>query len=275
MTQPYGLTDNARSLALAKVEQWLQRATPWQIAIDRVTGRGASRKQTQIGALDADMLDLLVTPDAILDEVLQAHASLGGTLQVRCIYRNEEGEPDYEHQLRHSFTLTRGASPSGAQGAAGRSGADDAASTLSRGAADILAMLGRRVDGLSERLETSTEGNALRTIAQMEQRIADAAAYQGEISRLRTENAVLKIEARLAEQQQPDSIIDRLPPEALIAIIGEVAPLLGEVATAGARWLKAKAVGAEAAAGLLDGDDGDDDPDEPDEPDDAAQPDAA
>lgn len=200
----YTITSNKRDALMPVIQSWLDNPLLFCICVDRITGKGNARKQTQLGEpIERELLDSLGTADKVLDEVLESWGQDGGTLQVRSVFANDEGEPQWDRgNLRRSFPLTKMDGSSGEQ----KSGSDSAAAALGRSMAAVADNQGRRLEDMHGRLIGVTESMVDRVDRHGEQRFADVMALTAENSKLAIECAVLRMELAIAQQQ-------RLPPE--------------------------------------------------------------
>ena len=255
MATTYGLSDAQRSVTITKLEGWLRDSAIHTLYTDKVSGRGRTRTQSQVGEYSVELLGAMGGPDSVLDEVIEAHGALGGVVQLRAVFSGEDGEPEWDKQLRTSFNLVR-RDPGAGKGQS--SAVEGIASTLSSAMSSHTRQLGT----LYDRLDHVSTALVDRSLQGQEQRLADVLALQGRISELQIELVRAEMRADIAENM-PEGIIDKLPPEALTALVTQLLPLITAAASAGIRYVSAKADGAEAAVPMLDDDDGNGDKPDP------------
>jgi len=247
MATVYGLSDAQRTVTVTKLEGWLRDNALHTLYCDKISGRGRTRSQSQVGEYSGELLGAMGGPDAILDELIEAHGSLGGVLQVRSVFLGEDGEPSWDKQLRTSFNLVR---RDPGQGKGEASAVEGIASTLSSAMTSHTRQLGT----LYDRLDNVSTALVDRSLQGQEQRLADVLALQSRISELQIELVRAEMRADIAENM-PEGLIDKMPPEAIGAIISQFLPLVTELLGAGISRLKGD------QAGQLDQPDPDPDPD--------------
>lgn len=270
-----GLTDTKRSNAVLAIEGWfsgegLPAAWPavgpvLAIYVDRVSGKGAGASQKQIGdgptIPPATITTMGESAEDILQEVLDSHGSTPCTLSLRSVFladpadtrENWHGWPGSDGSspsvhgvpLRHRIQLTRGAVERTKTGASG-SGGDRAASDLGAQMADIVGLLGRRLDSQTMRIEQGTAQTVATALAQSEQRHAESLAFTARIMELKIDNTRLEDQLDRAEDAKT-SFWEHIPPEAwgpdgvITQTLGGALPLLFTIGQSAIKLLSAKA----------------------------------
>lgn len=230
MSTVYGLSDAQRSITIAKLETWLRDSSLHTLYTDKISGRGRTRTQSQVGEYSSDLVAAMGPADSVLDEVIQAHGALGGVVQIRAVFCGEDGAPEWEKQLRTSFNLVR-RDPGAGKGAS--SAVEGIASTLSNAMSSHTRQLGT----LYDRLDHVSTALVDRSLQGQEQRLADVLALQSRISELQIELVRAEMRADIAENM-PEGLIDKMPPEAIGAIVSQFLPLVTELLGAGISRLK-------------------------------------
>ena len=225
------------ALVIRAVDEWLSDPQLDRIVVDNVGGVHGSREQKAAGHMEREELAELGTAEAVVDLVVEEYGQRGGKLQLRGIFRDEEGK---ERSRKRVLQLSRVA-PGERTGSQGRdAGFERLAGSLS----SAVDQLGRRLDHSQDQVVNALQeqgsagerfyGKMLDLQEQSsETALAQAVAIESLSMQLRHDREIFDLRM---EMQERESVWSELLPQILPGLVAGIAPVL----QAGAKLLESK-----------------------------------
>ena len=143
----YRLAGIERNVVVSVLEDWLNsdKELSW-LLIESLRGKGRSITSTKRGEYDRTTIDNVPSAEFLLDDILDTYADFGQRLQLRAVFKDEQGEDDWEHTQTKRLNLVP--EPVGAR--TGSRGPDVATERLSES-------LSKGFDTLVQRNEDATQ----------------------------------------------------------------------------------------------------------------------
>lgn len=155
----YRVQELVRNALISVVTDWFDcdRAI-FAIYVDTIRGKGRTTTHSQKGEFQAELLDG-ISPEYFVDQVVDGFSEFGQKLQLRCVFLNEENEPNWQAAQTKRFNLV----PETPGARSGSHGSEAATERLSQSLSQGFDTLVRRQEESTDRQLGLLQANSLQT----------------------------------------------------------------------------------------------------------------
>jgi hypothetical protein len=234
----YRLAGLERGVVINTLDDWLnaEKELAW-LYIESIRGKGASTSVTKRGEYDRVTLDQVPSAEFLLDDVIDTYSSYGQRLQLRAVFKDDDGKDDWEHSQTKRLNLV--AEPVGTR--TGSQGPDAATERLSQSLAQGFDTLVSRNEEAQQRTLDVLQSNGETVERYMEKMLT----LQAEGANTATAQAIalaqiegkyelerFKLELVLADQETSIAtiLVESMPAILQSPLIANLSDLLGSLA---------------------------------------------
>jgi hypothetical protein len=234
----YRLAGLERGVVINTLDDWLnaEKELSW-LYIESLRGKGASTSVTKRGEYDRVTLDQVPSAEFLLDDVIDTYSTFGQRLQLRAVFKDEEGNDDWEHAQLKRLNLV--AEPVGTR--TGSQGQDAATERLSQSLAQGFDTLVSRNEEAQQRTLDVLQSNGQTVEKYMEKMLAlqaeganTATAQAIALAELQGQKALaeFKLELVLAEQETSLAtiIVESMPAILQSPLVANLSDLVASMA---------------------------------------------